>query len=210
MKIHSCVITYNRVDLTKQALAAYLETVSVPFSLIVVDNASSDGTQEWLQEWVKEGPGREILLLPENKYPGFACNRGWEKAPAGADFFHRLDNDFRLLPGWCEEVHERFAENKNLGQLGLRTDEEEHYAKSNVGGNFVIRKALWDEGHRFDERKWGEYAPGYAECTSFSIGVKRYGYQWARSRRHIIENMATGNRYDPYYIETYSIRGIQI
>lgn len=209
MKLHSCVISYNRLDLTEQALESYFETVTVPYTIVVVDNASTDGTQRWLRRWVKKGPNRKIILWPENKYPGFACNRGWEAAPRDAEFLHRLDNDFRLLPGWCEEARDRFADNQKLGQLGLRTDAEEHYAKTNVGGNFIIRRELWDDGLRFDERPWGEYSPGIAECTPFSIEVKHRGYQWGRSRKPVIQNMATGSRSDPYYRETYAIRQIK-
>ena len=33
MKLHTVFITYNRLELTKQAIASYLETVSVPFTM---------------------------------------------------------------------------------------------------------------------------------------------------------------------------------
>ena len=81
MNIHTVLVTYNRLDLTKQALASYLETVTGPFSLTVVDNGSSDGTREWLMNPSPTDFKVSVILLPENKYPGYACNRGWEQAP---------------------------------------------------------------------------------------------------------------------------------
>ena len=51
VKIHTVFITYNRLELTKQAIESYLETVTVPYTYMVVDNASEDGTKEWLNTW---------------------------------------------------------------------------------------------------------------------------------------------------------------
>ena len=45
MKLHTVFITYNRLELTKRAIASYLETVSVSvLGFMVVDNGSTDGT----------------------------------------------------------------------------------------------------------------------------------------------------------------------
>lgn len=94
MKLHTVFVTRDRLDLTKQAVESYLETVTAPHSYIVADNASTDGTQAWLA--ANDHPN---ILMPVNLYPGFACNRGWEYAPPDATFFHRADNDFSFLPG---------------------------------------------------------------------------------------------------------------
>src|SRR3990172_9825520 len=108
MKLHTVFITYNRLELTKVAISSYLETVTVPHTLVVVDNASTDGTREWLLDDFDYG----IHLLSKNRYPGFACNLGWERAPGSADFLHRADNDFKFLPGWCEQIKQIFRTKK--------------------------------------------------------------------------------------------------
>ena len=117
MKIHTVFITYNRLELTKQALASYLDTVAMPYTYLVVDNCSTDGTNEWLNTW-----DHPYQMLTRNRYPGYATNIGWEQAPDDATHLHRADNDFVFLKGWCEEV-ERILQNPKIGQLGLRTDE---------------------------------------------------------------------------------------
>ena len=158
LNIHTVLISYNRLDLTKQAIDSYLETATGPWSLVVVDNGSTDGAAEWL---VTERPEPErvtVTLLPENMYPGYAANRGWELAPAGTALLHRADNDFVFLPGWETHVRLMFSVNPDLGQLGLRTDDEELHNRHNVGGNCVIRKELFDEGLRYDERPWPKIA----------------------------------------------------
>ena len=206
MKIHTCLISYNRLELTKQAIQSYLETVSVPHTLVVVDNGSSWETREWLLNEYDFG----LCLLPKNRYPGFACNRGWERAPADADFLHRADNDFKFLPGWCEEVAMRFRR-PNVGQVGLRTDEGEDATGNgrwNVGGNCVIRRSLWEKGLRYDERPWYRLPPGYSEDSFLSPAVEEMGYRWIRVKHPCIVDLSSGDLADPYYQKTYGDRHI--
>ena len=203
MKLHTVFITYNRLELTKVAISSYLETVTVPHTLVVVDNHSTDGTREWLLDDFDFG----VHLLNENRYPGFACNLGWDRAPSDADFLHRADNDFKFLPGWCEQVERLFC-TKKIGQVGLRTDAEEVYAPWNVGGNCVIRKSLWDAGLRYDERPWPEYPPGYSEDSFLSPAIEEMGYTWRRVKKPAVESLASGDMNDPYYVKAYGDRGI--
>ncbi len=203
MKLHTVIVSYNRQHLTEQAITSYLDTVTVPHTLTVVDNGSDKETQEWL---MFNGLHHEVLLLGKNFYPGYATNRGFELAPREATHLQRADNDFRFLPGWCEQVADTFGE--NVGQVGLRTDEEEEFCQWNVGGNMIIRRELWDAGLRYDERPWREYPAGISEDSHMGPAVQALGYQWRRVRRSCIVNLATGDWADPYYQKSYGDRGI--
>ena len=221
LKLHSVFITHNRLHLTKRALESYLETITVPWTVVVVDNASTDGTVEWLQELsdqlIFNLGGREIrpiqfMALTENRYPGFATNQGWGKAPPDATHFQRADNDWEFLPGWCEEVEERFQD-PSLGQLGLRTDWEEVTPDgtphpSNVGGNCVITRRLWKKGLRYSETPWTQYPPGLTEDTFFSPAVEAFGYRWERVKRPCIRGLEAESRNDPYYQRSWGDRRI--
>ena len=104
-----------------------------------------------------------------------------------------------------------FSEHK-LGQLGMRTDEEELFAKSNVGGNNLIRRELWDKGLRYDERPWpqirDEVSPGHSEDSLLSPAVKKMGYTWDRVEKPCIVNIDEKDADDPYYIQSFGDRGI--
>lgn len=63
MKIHTCIVSYNRLDLTKRAIQSYLETVNIPFTLVVVDNNSEKEVQRWLMKEYDHS----IILLNENR-----------------------------------------------------------------------------------------------------------------------------------------------
>ena len=203
--IHSVIVSYERPELTEQAILSYLDTVSISHELIVVDNGSSHETVERLSQIDADF---QLQLLGENRYPGYATNRGWEMMSSETTLLHRGDNDFSYLPGWCEEVLLRF-EKKDVGQVGLRTKKEELGANWNVGGNNVIRRKLWDEGLRYDERPWGDYPIGWTEDSLFSPEVKRMGYRWVRVKKNCIVSLASGDWSDPYYERSYSIRGIE-
>lgn len=203
MKLHTVFITHNRLELTKRTIESYLETVTVPHTIAVVDNASTDGTVEWLLHEFDY----QIHLLGQNRYPGFSTNLGWKHAPPDATFLQRSDNDMEFLPGWCNQVGACFSD-PEIGQVGLRTDEEEQHVPQNTGGNCVIRRELWDAGLRYRERPWGKYPPGYSEDSYFSPEVVRMGWRWARVKEPCIRNLASGDWSDPYYQESYGVRGI--
>jgi glycosyltransferase involved in cell wall biosynthesis len=204
MKLHTTMISYQRLEATQRSIASYLEKVSVPFTLTVVDNGSSQRVREWLQNEYDYG----LLLLEKNRYPGFACNRGWEQAPADATHFHRADNDFIYRDGWCEEVAARFSENPKLGQLGLLTDEQEAWAPSNVGGNCVIRRELWEKGLRYNETPWPDLPAGWSEDSYMSPAVEEMGYEWDRVEQICIDGITTPDPKDRYYLKTYHDRRI--
>lgn len=62
------IATFNRIDKLKIALTAYASQTLLPKYIIVVDNNSSDGTFDYLEEWVKvdEGFKKIVKHLPIN------------------------------------------------------------------------------------------------------------------------------------------------
>jgi hypothetical protein len=212
VKLHTVFITHNRLELTKRAIASYLETVSVPFHLMVVDNRSTDGTIQFLNEVLED---HRWVVLDDNYYPGYATNYGWHLlSHFGDGHLHRADNDHIFLPGWCEEV-ERIFQNPKVGQVGMRTSEEELHSKGNTGGNCVIRRELWDAGLRWDERTWpqlrDEVGPGITEDSLMSPAVLKMGYTWTRVKRPCIQPISPeipGDGDWPYYVQAWRDRGI--
>lgn len=202
VKLHTVFITHNRLHLTKLAIASYEETVNCDHEFVVVDNCSTDGTREWLEDfWA--------LLLEDNRYPGFATNQGWWLAADDATHLQRADNDWAFLPGWCEEVERCFTENPKLGQLGLRTAEQEQHNTHNVGGNCVIRRELWDAGLRYRETPWPKIKTvGYTEDSFMSPEVIRMGWEWGRVEKPCITSLADEDPYDEYYLKSWKDRGL--
>ena len=205
MKLHTVFVAFNRIELTKRTIESYLETVTLPFTFVVYDNASSDGTADWVR-----AKGYPLIGDFENRYPGFATNHGWSSRMCeDTTHLHRSDNDWMFYPGWCDEVERKFSENPRLGQLGLRTDEQEMQNEHNVGGNCIIRRELWDAGLRYKETPWPQLkTPGYTEDSYMSPAVTRMGWEWDRVDRLCIEGISYEDASDPYYQQTWRDRGI--
>ena len=202
MKLLSVVVSYNRLDLLRLTLRSYRATVRGPHALLIVDNGSDAETVDYLKASMLP-----CVFLGENRFPGYATNYGWGLLLEGlrADhLLHRSDNDVEYLPGWCDEVRERFAANPQLGQLGLRTIHEEGI-HPNVGGNCVVRSSVFQQV-RWDEEAW---RPGRAtEDFYYSRAVEEAGYDWERVLEPCIVHHGIGTpASDPYYAETWHAKG---
>ena len=88
-KTAAVVVTHNRLDLLKRCLEGVRAQSTCPESIVVVNNASSDGTSEWLE---KQG-GLEVIIQ-ENLGSAGGQAAGIERAKGiGASFFWLMDDD---------------------------------------------------------------------------------------------------------------------
>jgi GT2 family glycosyltransferase len=91
------MVNWNRAVDTLEAYASLQSSVEKDWRLIVVDNASSDGSFEVLSQAM----GGDALVLQSGGNLGFAggCNVGIRKAvEIGADYIYLLNNDATVLP----------------------------------------------------------------------------------------------------------------
>ena len=65
MKINCVVVTYNRLDLLKECLQAVEQQTFPCHRIIVVDNCSTDGTCEFLQQYCTR-PQYHIIRTEKN------------------------------------------------------------------------------------------------------------------------------------------------
>lgn len=108
---------FNRLDLTKQCLEALRRTTpSHLYELVVVDNASSDGTAEYLRR--ERAAGRLKAVVNETNIGfGRACNKAARLARG--EFVLFLNNDTIPLPGWLEALVTTMAD-RSVGAVGSR------------------------------------------------------------------------------------------
>jgi len=199
--ISTVVVSYKRPELLRETLLSYLATVSLPYELLVVDNG---GCPEAL-EIAYELTYGQVIELGENRFPGYATNVGWDHL--GGELLHRSDNDIEYLEGWCEEVLRCFEADPNLGQLGLRTVEEEG-RHPNVGGNCVVRADVF-QSVRWVEEPWRPGVKG--EDYYFTTAVQGMGFNWARVSTPCIVHRGAQwpdrPSNDSYYVETNRAKG---
>jgi GT2 family glycosyltransferase len=102
--VNICMVTYNRLAFTMQALDALVHTTRYPYTLTVVDNGSSDGTRAYLQEQRRRGIIKNLVLLDTNLGVAPAANIGWLMEPEAA-YYLKLDNDIVVQkPEWLDQM----------------------------------------------------------------------------------------------------------
>src|SRR5262245_65332810 len=150
--ISTVMLSWNRLPLSKRCLASYLETISVPHELFGVDNASTDGTREWMRS-LHGLPGITGLVRTERNDPATALNR--VLAFCTGRYLHIMENDYVYAPGWDRYVLDRFARIPKLGQLGARRPSPHargpyqeglvFLARDNVCTTFILRREIFFE-----------------------------------------------------------------
>jgi GT2 family glycosyltransferase len=85
------------------------------FEIIVVDNASGDGSREWL---AREHPEARVIALERNRGFAPACNAGI-RAAAGR-FVVLLNNDTEARPDWLAELLAAFGRHPEAGLVASK------------------------------------------------------------------------------------------
>lgn len=91
--IAAVIVTYNRLEKLKNVLAALEQQTLPPTQLIIVDNASTDGTGEYLANYESKLP-TQIITVPSNTGGAGGFYLGMRAAyRAGADYSWIMDDD---------------------------------------------------------------------------------------------------------------------
>ncbi|NEO57838.1 MAG: tetratricopeptide repeat protein [Okeania sp. SIO3B5] len=193
---------YNQILHTYNCLRSLAETLdeSLPFEVIVMDDHSSDNTQEVLSKI----SGVKSVFNEQNL--GFigSCNRGAEKAKG--EYLIFLNNDTVVMPNCFQEMLETFKQIPDAGLVGAKflypngklqeaggiiwqdgsawnygrldhPNKPEYCYLREVdycsGAGIMIPTKLWRQIGGFDVR----YKPAYYEDTDLAFEVRKAGYK---------------------------------
>ena len=98
----------NACDLLAEALTS-LEAQTTQPDVVVVDNASTDGTREML---ARRFPRVKLVVNDRNLGFGKAVNEGVASAPAGTDVIVLVNNDVVCAPDFVECLLEPFGDRR--------------------------------------------------------------------------------------------------
>ena len=101
------VVTYNNLDYTRACLRSVLENSAYPGTeVLVVDNASQDGTRDYLRSLAVE-TGVKVILNDDNRGFARAVNQGL--AAAVGERLVVLNNDTLAPDGWLPRLLRHLA-----------------------------------------------------------------------------------------------------
>ncbi len=164
MRVAAVVVTFNRSELLKKTLAGLEAQTVSPAKIIIVDNASTDDTQEVLRSRDNKLPTKVFRLAKNSGGAGgffFGMNAAYAD---GYDAFWVMDDDTVPQPKALEELV------KNL--------EAATVARGGAAPSFAASMVLWTDGNaclmNFPTARW-EWPQNLAakqpwidlDCTSF-------------------------------------------
>lgn len=122
INVAAVVVTFNRLEKLKTVLESLQSQTRVPDQLIIVNNASTDGTAKYLEEFARDFSMKDrinlnVVTLPENVGGAGGFSAGMHKGyELGADFVWIFDDDGYPQPKALENLLNGF--NSAVDQLG--------------------------------------------------------------------------------------------
>jgi GT2 family glycosyltransferase len=127
-RVSILVVTYGNLGLTRLCLASLQRCAgTLPFEVIVVDNASPDASAS--ADWLRIVEADQLLpltLILNRDNRGFAAANNQAAAQARGDILVFLNNDCVVTPGWLETLAGHLDHDPRIGMVGPVT---------NSGGN---------------------------------------------------------------------------
>jgi hypothetical protein len=166
MSIEILFINCNRLGYTKQAIASLLADPAEEFALTIWDNASTDGTREFLES-VEDPRVKRKVFARENTYLTGAANDVFGKSDA--DLLAIIPDDFLLPPGWTRPLASFHAAVPQAGLISAWFLGEEFFDEERArhkiqsfgqqrilrhpwtgGGAALFKRKAWEDAGRFD------------------------------------------------------------
>jgi len=199
--------TYNRLGYLKDCIESLLENTICDYELIIADDASTDGTVEYLKD-LKEQGKVDMLLLSKVR-AGVSSSRNQGIMRSSSDIVALIDDDNLFVKGWLEESVKVLEAFPKVGGLTVYRplweiiDDPEmlspldtHIEESNgvkcmmikyLGGGLIMRKDVWKKVGPFS------HTDPRSGIGRYSDRIRRAKFLLARTRYPVVESMDIGH-----------------
>ena len=125
MKVNCVIVTYNRLALLKECLAAIEKQTYPIHKVIVIDNCSTDGTEEYLKAYAVR-PQFQVIRTEQNIGGAGGFSLGVKTSVlGGGDYTWMMDDDTIPSPKALEALMQTATQSNDIG--------------------FVCSKVLWTD-----------------------------------------------------------------
>lgn len=120
-KVSVIVLCFNNLEFTKACLYSLDKHTKYPnWELILVDNASTDGTAEYLTEYANRHNHVRLILNSENR--GFAGGNNVGLRASDGEYIILLNNDTYVTDGWITDLLRPLRRYADIGLVGPVTN----------------------------------------------------------------------------------------
>jgi len=223
------MVSHNRLHLTRRTLDALIRSCFI--AGVIVDNASTDGTAEYVATLAGGDPRLTVIQNNQNLYPGAARNQiVCELLKFEVDVILFLDNDVIISDGCTAAIAEIFSIS-DLAQVSPLPVPQDFFLESLTVGEHrlalsihncnsaatAVRASLFEKGLRWRGIRWSPTAnQEIGEDWYLSRDIKnRFGLRFAwfdESHPDCCTNLGrTAQELDrdlDYYVRTFADRGM--
>jgi|TARA_B100000959_G_scaffold184104_1_gene192395 GT2 family glycosyltransferase/2-polyprenyl-3-methyl-5-hydroxy-6-metoxy-1,4-benzoquinol methylase/Tfp pilus assembly protein PilF len=193
------MLTWNALEYTKKCIDSIVRFTHYPHEIIFVDNASTDGSVEYLRDLVNVHDNYKLIQNKENK--GFAGGNNQGVEAASGEYVMLLNNDVLVSENWLSRMVDSLEKHNNIGIIGPVTnyisgrqsyvdqydgDDYEAFAqfienenkgkltprRRLAGFAMLMKKDVFEEVNGFDET----FGVGNFEDDDMSLKVRSKGF----------------------------------
>lgn len=151
------IVSWNALEHLKNYLPSVVATEYQDFEIILADNASTDGSREWV-----EAQYPEVKITTFDKNYGYCGGNNRAVPHATGDILLFLNNDVRVEPDWLDAIVHCFSDEKVAAvQPKMLSDEQPDYFEyAGAAGGYLDRFGYpFCRGRIFDsvEKDEGQY-----------------------------------------------------
>lgn len=151
------IVTWNALEHLRQFLPSVAATTYPDFEIIIADNASTDGSADWVRENI---PDAKIATFDHNH--GYCGGNNRAVKYTDGDILIFLNNDVRVEPDWLHPLADTFSD-KSIGIAQpkmLSAAEPEKFEYAGAAGGMIDKMGYpFCKGRIFDviENDRGQY-----------------------------------------------------
>ncbi len=152
------IVTWNALHHLKTFLPSVVNTGYPDFEIILADNASTDGTAEWIRSTYPD-----IVLASFDRNYGYCGGNNRAVPYATKEILLFLNNDVEVSPGWLNAINQAFGKDDQVAAVQpkmLSYHQKDVFEYAGAAGGFIDKYGYpYCRGRIFDtvEQDLGQY-----------------------------------------------------
>lgn len=116
------IVNYRTADLCIDALRSIVAIPELDYKIMVIDNASNDGSAEQIRQRVEEGAWDRVSIIGSTENAGFSAGNNIGINATSSEFVLLLNSDTIVRPGAIETLVKTLQDNPQMGMASPRLE----------------------------------------------------------------------------------------